>query len=97
MEAARSEESSGAFSMELNSFIFSFCIQDLSNITSLIGCIRSVISDELNSSSQHCGRSELWDLVGEMACRHIVAMVYSCNSLPVNLIRNDIHGLNFEF
>ena len=40
MEAARSEESSGAFSMELNSFIFSFCIQDLSNISSLIGCIR---------------------------------------------------------
>ena len=41
--------------------------------------------------------SELWNLDGEMACRHIVATIYSCNSLPVNLIRNDIHGLNFEF
>ena len=65
-------------------------------ISSLIGCIRSVSSDELNSRSQHCGRSELANLDGEMACGHIVATVYSCKSLPVNLIRNDIHGLNFE-
>ena len=65
-------------------------------INNLIGCIRLVISDELNSSSQHCGRSKLANLDGEMACLHIVATVYSCNYLLVTLIRNDIHGLNFE-